>query len=270
MDISITTNKTDWINNSAKAGYMAKGIVYSLIGILAAIAAFGTGNSKNTGKTDAIKFLLEQPLGKTMVFLVALGLLGYVVWRMVEAIKDPHRHGTDIKGIFTRIGYGISAIVYLSVSVYAFKMVFTSHQSSGDSQKALIDKIMDEKWGPWLIGIIGIILVAKGIQQIIKSITGKYRKELEAGKINSKYREFLVKTGAAGYIARGIVWLIIGYLFVRGALDKNANETGGTGEALSFLEQGFGSWVLGLVAVGLICYGIFKILEGLYRRVETV
>jgi hypothetical protein len=269
MEIALTTNKNQWVKNSAKFGYMAKGVVYSLIGIMAAIAAFGSGSSKDAGKTDAFKLLLDQPMGKVLVFTVALGLVGYVAWRMIEAIKDPHHHGNEVKGIITRIGYGLSAAAYLGVSIYAFKLIFATQDSGGGTQKALVDKILDQSWGPWAIGIVGIILVGKGIQQILKSLSGKYRKEVESGRIDSRYREILVKTGGVGYIARGIVWGVIGYLFFRGAVDQNANGTGGTGEALSFLEKGFGEWVLGLVAIGLVCYGAFKILEGLYRRFDT-
>lgn len=271
MAIAIPITKNKWIENFARFGYCAKGVVYCLLGVLAVIAAFGSGSAKDTGKTDVFKLILEQPLGKFLLFVVALGLLGYVMWRFIEAIKDPHNDGKNAKGMMKRIGYGISAIIYLGLSIYAFTMVFngSSSDSGGNSKQSIVDKILDLSYGQWLIGIIAGLIVAKGIYEIYKAVSGKYKKDLQEDRINPSYRKLLVKSGLAGYIARGIVWGIIGFLFFRAAINANPSEVGGTEKAFGLLESDFGPYVMGIVAIGLICYGIFKILEGLYKRLDV-
>lgn len=271
MDVALTVNKNKWIENFARFGYAAKGIVYCLVGILACIAAFGSGKSNDTSKTDALKLIQEQPFGKTMLALVALGLLGYVLWRFIEAVKDPHHHGTKAKGILTRIGYGISALIYLGLSIFAFKLVINGNNSGGEgnTQQNILNKVMDHEAGLWIIGMVALIIIGKGIYHIIRAVRGKYRKDIREEKIDPKYRNLLIKAGGIGYFARGIVWGIIGYLLLRAALNSNPNAAGGTENALSFVENGFGSLVLAIIALGLICYGIFKILEGMYKKISV-
>lgn len=267
MDISIPSNKNKWVENFARWGYAAKGIVYCLLGILALIAAFGSGSSKNTEKQDVFNLILEQPFGKFLLGAVALGLLGYVMWRLIEVFKDPHNHGKKIKGIIVRIGYLISALVYFSFSVIAIKLILGNGagSNSGNTQQTLLSKVMSYEAGVWAVGIVAIIFMIRGIQQIAKAFTGKFRKDIQEGKIDRKYRTLLVRAGSAGYFSRGIVWGIVGFLFLKAAIHSNPSEVGDTSNALGLLEN-FGSWVLGTVAAGLICYGVFKILEALYKR----
>lgn len=267
MDISIPVNKNKWIENFARWGYAAKGIVYCLLGVLALIAAFGSGSSKNTEKQDIFNLILEQPFGKFLLGAVAVGLLGYVMWRLIEVFKDPHNHGKKIKGIVVRIGYLISALVYFSFSVIAIKLILGNGGggNSSNTQQTLLSKIMNYEAGVWAVGVVAIIFIIRGIQQIAKAFSGKFRKDIQEGKIGRKYRTLLVRAGSAGYISRGIVWGIVGYLFLKAAINSNPSEAGDTSNALELLEN-HGSWVLGTVAAGLICYGVFKILEALYKR----
>ena len=271
MDLELTTNKNKWIENFARFGYAAKGVVYCLVGILACIAAFGSRKSDETSKTDALKLIQEQPFGKILLAIVALGLLGYVLWRFIEALKDPHHHGTKAKGILTRIGYGISALIYLGLSIFAFKLILNGNSSGGEgnTKQSIINKLMEHEAGLWAIGIVALIIIGKGISHIIKAISGKYRKELKEEKIDHKYRDLLIKAGGIGYFARGVVWGIIGYLLLRAVFNSNPSQAGGADNALSFVEDGFGSLVLGIIALGLICYGIFKILEGMYKKISV-
>ncbi len=102
----------------ARFGYVAKAFVYGTIGILALLAAFSVGG-KTTDTTGALHAIAAQPLGQILLALIAFGLVGYVVWRLIQAINDPGDKGSDTKGVFTRLGYIFSGIAYAGVAINA-------------------------------------------------------------------------------------------------------------------------------------------------------
>lgn len=267
-----TSTQNEWIENFARFGYAAKGVVYCLLGILAVTAAFGSGSTDNTDKENILSLIMGQPFGKFLLAVVAIGLSGYAMWRGIEAFKDPHNHGKSTKAIFKRIGYSISAIVYVGIAFSAFKIIFNGSQGDGgggSSQQALIGKLLEQPFGQWLVGIVALIILLRGIQQVVKAVSGKYRKGLKERKIDNKYKRLLVRSGEAGYIARGLVWGIVAFLFFRAAIHANAGEAGSTEDALGFIHSDFGPWILATIALGLFCYGIFFILQAIYVRIPV-
>jgi hypothetical protein len=270
MNLTLSKKQSKWFIKYARFGYASKGVVYCLTGILAFLAATGSESTSSTGRTNVLNKILSQPFGTVLLGVVALGMVGYVLWRSIEAVKDPHDHGHNIKGILTRTGYAISAFVYLSLSFYAFRAIFFGviKSSNGDSQRNLIDKILELPLGQWIVGIIALIIFIRGLQQVYKGFSGKYKKNLKEYEINSSYRNLVVRAGAVGSVARGVVWCLIAVLFSKAALNSNADEIGGTENALGYLASDFGVEYLAAIAIGLICYGIFKILQSVYLRIK--
>jgi hypothetical protein len=271
MNVTLSPSKNkNVIIKLARFGYITKGIVYCLVGILAALAAFGSGTTKNTDRNGVINLIMEQPFGQILLGIISIGLLGYVMWRVIETVKDPHDHGKGAKGLITSAGYAISAIVYAGLSFYVFRLLLTGERSNnnGDTQRTIVQKVLDFPFGEWIVGIIAVIIFLRGFQQIYKGLSGKYRKDLREDKINPDFKELVVRSGAVGSIARGAVWGVIAFFFLNAAMNGNSNEIGGTRNALNFLASDFGPWVLGFIALGLICYGVFKILQGLYLRIN--
>ncbi len=267
---STTSQQNEWIEKFARFGYGAKGIVYCLTGFIAMTAAFGTGNTNDTDKGSIISIIMAQPLGKILLGAVAVGLVGYVVWRGIEAIKDPHHEGTDGKGIIKRLGYAISALAYAAIAFSAFRTLVKGSSSGGEStQQTLIEKLLEQPYGQWVLGIIALIILIRGIMQIRKALSGKYRKGLKESEIPTKFKEILIKTGEAGYIARGVVWGVISFLFFRAAYFSNSDSAGSTEDALGLVKTDFGPYVLGFIALGLFCYGFFFILQGLYIKINV-
>lgn len=271
MNFTLSKKQTRWFVKYARFGYASKGVVYCITGILAFLAAMGNGSTSDTGRTNVLNKILEQPFGALLLGIVGVGMFGYVLWRLVEAIKDPHDHGTDIKGLLTRTGYLFSAFVYLGLSYYAFKAVVfgITKSSSGDTQRTLIDKVLDLPMGEYIVGAIALIIFIRGCFQAYKGISGKYKKNLKEYEINPDYRDVVVRAGAVGSIARGIVWCLIAFFFLKAALNHNANEVGSTENALGFVASDFGLISLGFIGFGLICYGAFKILQAIYLRMNV-
>jgi hypothetical protein len=140
--------------------------------------------------------------------------------------------------------------------------------SNGDSQRTLIEKILELPLGQWLVGIIALIIFFRGLQQIFKGISGKYKKDMKEYEINPDYRNIVLKAGAVGCVARGMVWSLIAFLFFKAAINENANEVGGTDNALAVVATDFGTASLAAIAIGLICYGIYKILQAMYLKLK--
>ena len=90
-----------WMERLARLGYATEGAVYSLIGLLAAGAAFGTGG-RATGQHGALEVVAGSPFGGILLSLIAVGFLGYALWRSVQTIADPDREGTDVKAGWVR------------------------------------------------------------------------------------------------------------------------------------------------------------------------
>jgi hypothetical protein len=111
-----------WMGRLARLGYATEGAVYALIGLLAAGAAFGTGG-RAIGQSGAFEVVAENPFGSVLLGLIAVGFLGYALWRSVQAIADPDKEGTDVKALGKRVGYGVSALVYAGLAFSAAGLI---------------------------------------------------------------------------------------------------------------------------------------------------
>jgi hypothetical protein len=262
-----------WVKSFAKIGLIAKGIVYCIVGVLAFMAAFniGGGTAQAADKKGVFQTILEQPFGKFLLALVSIGLFFYALWRIFQALKDTENKGNGLKGLSRRGSYLFSGAVYGALAFYAAKLVMGSHQSQGsDSRQTLAQKLLEQPFGAWLAGAVAIGIILTGLNQIYRGWSGKYKKKVQSAGLKHETEAVLIRAGKFGYVARGIVWIIIGYLFLQAALHANPKEAGGTGRAFQFLEEAsYGPFLLGAVAVGLFCYGVFMFMRAKYQPIHT-
>lgn len=259
--------KEEGIKTSARLGMYAKGTVYILIGGLTAFAAFNAGGEK-TGKGGAFRFVVEQPFGKIILGVIALGLIGYVVWRAVQTIRDPEDEGT-----MRRVGYASSGFFYGLVAFTAIQMIFAWGGGGGDSssQQGMVSRVLSQSWGQIAIGAVAIMFFGKALWQFYRSFSGKFASKLEDMNLDSRARNIIMKAGRVGYIARGIVIGIIGWLFLQAAITKSSSEAGGTKEAFEVLQNSVaGPIILAVVALGLVAYGVFMFVKGRYRVLPSL
>ena len=268
MNANATVNqgKNETIEKLARFGMAAKGVVFIILGVLTAMAAFNEGGQK-AGQSDALKFIYNQPFGQVLLALLAVGLIGYVVWRFVQAFRDPENEGSDKKGIAKRIGYGASGLLYAFLAFEAIRMLFQSGSSGGgDGNKQVVSMLLEQPFGQILVGIVAVALFAKAVSEIYKAVTDKFMEEINVGQLEYKVKKIIKNTGKAGLIARGIVVGIIGFLFMKAAIQANASQAGGTEGAFSFIQSSsYGSWLLGIIAIGLACYGVYMIVKARYK-----
>jgi hypothetical protein len=116
-----------------------------------------------------------------------------------------------------------------------------------------------------LVSIAAAIFLAVGIYQIYYGLSERYEKHTQKAD-NAMSKRVLLKAGKIGYVARGIVWVIIGWLFIKAAMSSNSSEAGDTSKAFSFLaDAAYGSYLLAILAIGLICYGVFNFIRARYQ-----
>lgn len=247
-----------------KLGYSTKGLVYVLIGGMTAMWAFDMGGEK--GDKAAVRELLEeQPLGKVLLGLVALGLLFYAIYRFSEAVGMGHRLSRQ-RSIFQRMGYGMSAVGY-SLTAWAFGREMFNAFDSGDDSKRFIAWVLSWPGGDLLVAGAGLILIGVGLVQANKGFQGKYLEQLQVRLIDHGKEQFFHKAGMLGYISRAVVFVVAGGLLAVTAYRHNAEEYDGTKGAFEYLANlPFGGAVLGAVAIGLFVYGLFMFVIAIYGK----
>ncbi|MBW2960733.1 DUF1206 domain-containing protein [Mesonia aestuariivivens] len=247
----------------AKFGLAAKGLIYLISGILTLLAALNMGGAMS-GKFRVLDFLQKQPLGNVLLVILALGLISYSIWRFIQSFNDPEDNGNDAKGVIKRIGFAVSAIIYLVIAGIAIKKVFFSSGGSGSQNYV-------DKFGPTTITIafiiIGLAMAGKAIFHFKKAVDKKFLKEFSIDDL--KFHKLAKYAGYLGYYARAIVIGIVAFFFLKAGLYSGNNEIKGTKEAFSFLqESSYGTILMGLVAAGLASYGIFVLLLSKYKRFD--
>jgi hypothetical protein len=253
----------------ARLGFGARGAVYCLVGGLALLAALGSGG-QTEGSRSALQTLLVQPFGQVWLGLIALGLFGFAAWRFVEAITDADRLGSDWKGLGIRAAHLISGVIYASLALFAVQLVLGSASSGGGEDQAARDWtawLLGQPFGQWLVGAVGLAVVAAGLAFLWKGWKGNVAERLALPAVG---RDWVVLLGRMGFAARGVVFLLVGGFLLLAAIHSSSSDVQGLGGALRSLQgQPYGWFPLALTAAGLFAFGLFGIVQARYRRIDA-
>ncbi len=250
-------------------GFFTKGIVYVLLGTLTFMAAFGWGGEISSS-SNVIGFLLDLPLGQTLVGVTSLGLLSYSLWRFfrVYMMSRELKSGKKLKPGFKMLRYIYSGIFYCLIAYSFAKPLIntltgngTGENDQNDEEKAALWELLSNNWGKSLIWTIAALVAAQAIQQFYLAYSAKFMKKIDNyPSIKNEY-DFIRRSGQLGYVARGIVFGILSYFMIQVILSHNANAYKDTEGALEYLLTfNYGPFLLGAVALGLTGYGIFNVM----------
>lgn len=264
-----TASVSDGVRAAARIGYAAVGVVYLVIGGLALAAAFGAGG-QTTGSKGAIAVMSNQPWGDALLWVVAIGLVGFVIWRMLQGFADADRQGTDKKAIARRAGNVASGIAYATLAFYALSLIFGWNRwqsSGGGGAQSWTAWLMAQPLGRWLVGIVGLVVVVVGVVQIARAVKASFERKLRVGP---RHLRWVRPIGRAGLTARGLVFGIIGIALIVAGVQADPSEARGLDGALETLQrQAYGQWLLGVIAVGLIAFAGFSFVRAWARRVPA-
>ncbi len=257
-----------WIENLARFGYAAKGAVYITVGFLAFLAAVNWGGEV-TSSEGALLTVANQPLGRVLLLLVALGLLAYVAWQFVQVIYDPEHNDSGLSAWANRLPYAATGLAYSGLALFAFKAAFNQPTSSGDSSGQQTATLLAQPFGQWLVGAVGVGFVAHGCYYVYRAYSTKFRRHLKLHEMSDKEEAWSTRIGRFGLTARGVVSVVIGYFFIQAARASDPSQSEDTQGALQAIQQQpHGAWLMGLVALGLIAYGIHMGVQARYRRIS--
>jgi hypothetical protein len=258
----------EWIEPVARIGYASKGVIYLLVGFLAVLAALNLGGSI-AGPKEALARLEPKAFGKVMLTLVCAGLACYSIWRLVQSFYDPDHKGASAKGLLIRSGFAISGIVHALLAKGVADIVM-GKGSNGGTEESMTAKLMSQPFGIWLVGLVGVVLGGIAVFHIARGVTGRFRKRLELATQKEKVRTVICRTCQFGLISRGITFLIVAWFFIRAAMHYEPGEAGGLREALGFVvSQTYGRWLLVILGLGMVAYGIYAFVEAKYRRIHV-
>ena len=255
-----------WVEKLARAGYAAKGAVYILVGGLALAAVFG-GGGQTTGSSGALTTLSDSIWGRVALGLIALGLLGYVVWGVVRALRDPENEGTG-----HRVFFAVTAGIYGLLAVEAARLALSAGGGGGGGGAGgggavhWSAQLMQQPFGQWLVVAAGVAVGIYGIQQLIDAWRVDLDDQLALGRLSSTGRTWAIRSGRLGLAARGLVFVIIAYYFVQAGLQASPGEARGLGGVLSSLRDT--PWLLAIVALGLLAYGVYNLVRARYRVIR--
>lgn len=246
----------------ARSGYGARGIVFLLVAGLATFSSFG-GRQADT--KSALDVLLGQWLGTIWLTLIALGLLGFVAWRLAQSLANADGHDASFKSYLVRAALFGSAGTYLGLAAYAFQSVVGMGSSHGGGEDSLAAWAMSQPFGRYLAGAIGVGFLIGGVATAAKGISRRFERYLDLGENRP-----LILICVYGLISRGVVFAIVGIFFCYAAVTVDASRAGSMSDALNWIRQlPFGRVLYLLVAIGLAAFGIYNLVEARYRRVKS-
>ena len=256
----------------ARFGYAAKGIVYLIIGALAAKLAAGAPN-QTPDRNGAIHLIADQPFGKVLLGIVTVGFFSYALWSAIQAVFDPDHTGTDTKAILQRIGHAVIACSYVALGVGALLLVLGSGNSGKDSNastQSWTARLLSAPFGVALVVIVGLIVVGVACVLFYRVYKADFRQSLHLASLRPQIQKVIIFIGRFGYAAQAVVFTIIGIFLIVAALQHNPSQAKGLDGALQELtRQPFGQALLALVAVGLIAFGIYSLVEARYRNLGS-
>ena len=248
----------------ARTGLVARGVVYGVIGALSIGLATGAGG-KTTSQTGALKTIAHQPLGTVALIAVTVGLAGYAAWRLLEGVSG--YRGTETASTGHRVSAIASGVAYAALCAVAVEILVGSSPSGGGARQATAG-VLGWPGGPVYVAIAGALLLGAGIYQGYKGIARKFCEDSQLHRMSPEARRTFISLGVAGYCARGVTFLLVGYGLIKAGVDyAPKNAVGLDGALKELIHASYGPLLLGIVADGFIAFALFSIADARYHRV---
>jgi hypothetical protein len=271
-DVKRTAQKAEFsplMEVLTRLGYGVRGLIYIIMGLLALQVALGKGGGLASPQ-GAIAAIGKQPAGLILLWVVLIGLVSYALWGVVRAVLDPLHKGHDLKGLLARGGFLASAFGYAILVLPTYRYITGASQTANGSQtQKFFTSIMAMPWGRWAIGILGLAVLAGGLYQIYLGFKAGFDRQFQIYALTPKEVKLAADVGRFGTSARGVVLAFVGGLISLSAYQSNPGQPVGMDTALAtLLHQSYGIWLLGIVAVGLMAFGVYSMLSAAWFRLK--
>jgi hypothetical protein len=236
-----------------RVGFIGRGVLYILIAVL----VLGTGRTEDL--TGALAYL-NHGSSRLVLLGISAGMLAYGLWRLADAAFGMENPGSGGKALGKRAAAGFVGSIYLYLSYKAVALLLAGEAAVATPEQQA-DTVLDLPGGHLVLGVAAAILLVAGAIQLRTAFKCDFLRRLDA-----RATAPLVKwLGRIGYAARGVIFLLVGLMIGRAAIDGRSDEAGGMEQALDFLSGP----ILYSVALGLLLFGAFSIVEGIFRRIQA-
>ena len=254
-----------WIERAAALGFIAKGVVYGIVGYFALKLALGDGGAI-LGLQDTPGQVKRQPFGDLLVGALGVGLACHALWRFVQAGFQHDPRDPTWKSAGKRIGHAGQGAVSAALAVTAFQHLLGKGRGGGGGG-SWVHKALTTDGGEWVLIAAGVGFIAAGAYQLYKAYTAKFRKKLRTQEMSPREEKWLVRISRFGIAARGAVLPVAGWLLIQtGRRAKSDEEVGLSAAMREIVQKPWGEIMLGVVAVGLVAYGVYQLVNARYRR----
>lgn len=248
----------------ARTGFVAKGVVYLLLALL----AFRAAGAGSVGPANAVALeVLKAPMGRVLLAVLAIGLAWYAIWRFMECFGDANNKGSEPKGLGARAIYLVSGIIYASIAFDAFALLLKWANDEGQV-RSIASSLLE---GPLAI-VAGLGIGGYGLWQLWKGIAGKLSKQLNEGEAQRETGKWVIALSRIGLAGRGLVFVLVGYWLVThpATAPTMATSSSGAVGALKLFERlPQADTLLMLAAIALAAYGVYQLVHSRYRRINV-
>ena len=259
--------RSPWVERLGRLGLVAKGTLYAVVGILAFKVALG-GREESPDREGALQAIAQQPLGKGLLVLLAVGLAGYALWQLARGLLDREGEGEDPKGLAKRASAFARGVWYGALAVLTAERILSTAGGGGSKEKQTTAGVFDLPLGRYLVYGAGLAFLGLGAFNGYRAVTGKFKKKLKTAEMSDAEEAGATAAGVLGHLARAVVFTLIGLFLLRAAWEFDPKEARGLDGALMELsQQSYGDLLLGAVAVGLLAYALYCFVEARYRRI---
>ena len=262
--------RNPYFKKIAELGFYTKGFLFIVIGILAILVAIGDRSGKLADPTGALNVVAQLTYGKVLLVIFVIGAIGHGAWNILRGVADVDNHGKKWQGIVKRvIAVGVGFFYFfLAWTAWSIFTTVSVEIENGAVQKTLTAIILALPLGAVLVFLIGLSVIGAGINECYRGITGKFQEDFRLRELQGGKRKIVTILGALSFTARAVIFGLMGFFFLRAAIDSNPNEAMGIDGALSILASSYyGKMLLFIAATGVICHGILSLYEARYRRI---
>lgn len=250
----------------ARVGLIAYGVVHLLIGWLALQIAWGAPAGKSADISGALGTLADQPFGKILLCLVAVGMVALALWQASEAIWG-YRNREGAKRVRNQAASGAKAVIYAALGVSAASVVLGGGSWDSQSQQQTTSGVLAWPAGRAIVVVAGLIIIGVGVAGMVKGMKKSFNEEIDTSSMSAVAQKGVARLGQVGYIAKGAALGVVGGLLSYAALTFHRQKAPGLDGALhAILSQPSGRLLLTAVALGFVAFGLFAMFESRYRR----
>jgi hypothetical protein len=268
MTIPDARDVAPWVERLARIGFASKGLLYITVGLLAARAGAGYGG-RTVDTQGALRVVHHVTFGRVALIIVAAGLIGYAIWRLVESVVDPDNRGTDLKGLALRTSFAARGLFHGALGISALRLAARERPGpQSDGMRHWTDVAFGLPAGELLVWLTALGIGGYGVYQLYRAYASKLSRQLRLGQLGPGTQRWLVAVSRFGIAARGVVFCLIGFFLARAAAQHDATEAGGVRKSLGWIA-GYGRWPFVVMALGLVSYGVYELVNARYRSIKV-